>query len=162
MTQRSGLLLDPYFSGTKVRWLLDNVDGVRKRAENGELAFGTVDSFLIWRLTNGKRHVTDATNAARTLMYNIGDNCWDDNLLKILGVPAALLPEVLDCAADFGVAEADILGAELPIFGVAGDQQAATIGNACFDQACSSRHMEQGVLPCSIQVPTKWHRKTGC
>ncbi len=133
VTQRSGLLLDPYFSGTKVRWLLDNVDGVRERAENGELAFGTVDSFLIWRLTNGKRHVTDATNAARTLMYNIGDNCWDDHLLKILGVPKTLLPEVLDCAADFGVADAEFLGAELPIYGVAGDQQAATIGNACFE-----------------------------
>ena len=133
VTVRSGLLLDPYFSGTKVRWLLDNVDGVRERAENGELAFGTVDSFLIWRLTGGKRHVTDATNAARTLMYNIGENCWDDHLLDILGVPKALLPEVLDCAADFGVAGADILGAELPIYGVAGDQQAATIGNACFE-----------------------------
>ena len=133
VTARSGLLLDPYFSGTKVRWLLDNVDGVRERAENGELAFGTVDSFLIWRLTGGKRHVTDATNAARTLMYNIGENCWDDHLLDILGVPKALLPEVLDCAADFGVADADILGAELPIYGVAGDQQAATIGNACFE-----------------------------
>ena len=133
VTARSGLLLDPYFSGTKVRWLLDNVDGVRERAENGELAFGTVDSFLIWRLTGGKRHVTDATNAARTLMYNIGENCWDDHLLDILGVPKALLPKVLDCAADFGGAGADILGAELPIYGVAGDQQAATIGNACFE-----------------------------
>lgn len=133
VTQRSGLLLDPYFSGTKVRWLLDNVDGVRERAERGELAFGTVDSFLIWRLTAGKSHVTDATNAARTLMYNIGDNCWDDFLLEILGIPKSLLPQVLDCAADFGVVEADILGAELPIYGVAGDQQAATIGNACFE-----------------------------
>ncbi|MEP1206836.1 MAG: glycerol kinase GlpK [Rhizobiaceae bacterium] len=133
VTQRSGLLLDPYFSGTKVRWLLDNVEGVRERAEKGDLAFGTVDSFLIWRLTGGKRHVTDATNAARTLMYNIGDNCWDDRLLEILGIPKNLLPEVLDCAADFGVAEAELMGAELPIYGVAGDQQAATIGNACFE-----------------------------
>ena len=133
VTERSGLLLDPYFSGTKVRWLLDNVDGVRDRAEAGELAFGTVDSFLIWRLTGGQRHVTDATNAARTLMYNIGENRWDDRLLEILGVPASLLPEVLDCAADFGTANADILGAEIPIYGVAGDQQAATIGNACFE-----------------------------
>ena len=133
VTRRSGLLLDPYFSGTKVRWLLDNVEGVRARAERGELAFGTVDSFLIWRLTGGKRHVTDATNAARTLMYNIGENCWDTHLLEVLGVPESLLPEVLDCAADFGVSDASILGAELPILGVAGDQQAATIGNACFE-----------------------------
>ncbi|MCJ8308609.1 MAG: glycerol kinase GlpK [Hyphomicrobiales bacterium] len=133
VTERSGLLLDPYFSGTKVRWLLDNVDGVRERAEAGELAFGTVDSFLIWRLTGGQRHVTDATNAARTLMYNIGENRWDERLLEILGVPMALLPEVLDCAADFGTVQADILGAEIPIYGVAGDQQAATIGNACFE-----------------------------
>ncbi|MEM7288950.1 MAG: FGGY family carbohydrate kinase, partial [Pseudomonadota bacterium] len=133
VTERSGLLLDPYFSGTKVRWLLDNVEGVRERAEAGELAFGTVDSFLIWRLTGGQRHVTDATNAARTLMYNIAENRWDDRLLEILGVPASLLPEVLDCAADFGTAKAEILGAEIPIYGVAGDQQAATIGNACFE-----------------------------
>jgi len=131
-TERTGLLLDPYFSGTKVKWMLDTVDGLRARAEAGEIAFGTIDTFLIWRLTGGARHVTDATNAARTLMYNIGENRWDDELLAILGVPAALLPDVLDCAADFGTAKADILGAEIPIYGVAGDQQAATIGNACF------------------------------
>lgn len=132
VTARSGLLLDPYFSGTKVRWILENVEGVRKRAEAGELIFGTVDSFLIWRLTGGTRHVTDATNAARTLMYNIGENQWDDDLLDMLSVPKDMLPEVLDCAADFGTTKADILGAEIPILGVAGDQQAATIGNACF------------------------------
>lgn len=131
--RRSGLLLDPYFSGTKVRWLLDNVPGARQRAENGDLLFGTIDSFLIWRLTGGKRHVTDATNAARTLMYNIGENEWDDWLLKLLDVPPSLLPEVLDCAADFGTARGEILGAEIPIYGVAGDQQAATLGNACFE-----------------------------
>ncbi len=133
VTDRSGLLLDPYFSGTKVRWILENVDGVRKRAEAGELVFGTVDSFLIWRLTGGTRHVTDATNAARTLMYNIGENQWDDVLLDMLSVPKDMLPQVLDCAADFGTTKADILGAEIPILGVAGDQQAATIGNACFE-----------------------------
>ena len=129
---RTGLLLDPYFSGTKVKWLLDGTEGLRGRAEAGGIAFGTIDTFLIWRLTGGARHVTDATNAARTLMYDIGENRWDDELLSILGVPAAMLPEVLDCAADFGAARADILGAEIPIRGVAGDQQAATIGNACF------------------------------
>ncbi len=133
VTARSGLLLDPYFSGTKLRWLLNNVEGVRERAERGELAFGTIDSFLIWRLTEGRRHVTDATNAARTLMYNIGANEWDDHLLKLLDIPSNMLPEVLDCAADFGVAESSILGAAIPICGVAGDQQAATIGNACFE-----------------------------
>ena len=132
VTERSGLLLDPYFSGTKARWLLDNVENARARADAGELVFGTIDTFLIWRLTGGKRHVTDATNAARTLMYNIGNNQWDDTLLGILDVPKILLPEVLDSAADFGVADADFLGAEIPIYGVAGDQQAATIGNACF------------------------------
>ena len=133
VTARSGLLLDPYFSGTKVRWILENVDGARERAEAGDLVFGTVDTFLIWRLTGGARHVTDATNAARTLMYNIGENQWDDVLLDMLNVPKAMLPEVLDCAADFGTTEAGILGAEIPILGVAGDQQAATIGNACFE-----------------------------
>lgn len=133
VTRRSGLLLDPYFSGTKLRWLLENVDGLRARANNGEVVFGTIDSFLISRLTGGRRHVMDATNAARTLMYNIGENRWDDELLKMLSVPALMLPEVLDCNADFGTCDQDILGAEIPILGVAGDQQAATIGNACFE-----------------------------
>lgn len=128
--QKTGLLLDPYFSGTKLAWLLDNVDGVRARAEAGKLAFGTIDSFLIWRLTGGKRHVTDATNAARTLLYNIAEGRWDDDILRLLNVPASVLPEVLDCGADFG--ETSLFGAPLPILGVAGDQQAATVGQACF------------------------------
>ena len=132
-TQRSGLLLDPYFSGTKVSWLLDNVEGARTRAEAGTLVFGTVDTWLIWRLTGGKRHVTDATNAARTLMYNIGENRWDERLCEHLGVPTAMLPQVLDCAADFGTADPEHLGRAIPVLGVAGDQQAATIGNACFE-----------------------------
>lgn len=132
VTDRAGLLLDPYFSGTKVNWLLENVEGARARADAGNLIFGTVDTFLIWRLTKGSRHVTDATNAARTMMYNIGNNEWDDTLLSMLEVPKKMLPEVLDCAADFGVTDASILGAAIPIYGVAGDQQAATIGNACF------------------------------
>lgn len=131
-TRKTGLLLDPYFSGTKVKWLLDKVKGARKRAEKGELAFGTIDSFLIWRLTGGKSHVTDATNASRTLMFNIETNEWDDGLLKILGVPRAMLPEVKDCAANFGVADESHFGAAIPILGVAGDQHAATIGQACF------------------------------
>ncbi|WP_375449876.1 glycerol kinase GlpK [uncultured Devosia sp.] len=132
ITRKTGLLLDPYFSGTKVKWLLDTVTGARKRAEKGELAFGTIDSFLIWRLTGGKVHATDATNASRTLLFNIESHRWDKDLLKLLEVPAALLPEVKDCADDFGVTEASIFGAAIPIAGVAGDQHAATIGQACF------------------------------
>ena len=132
-TARSGLLLDPYFSGTKVAWLLDNVDGARAKAEAGDLCFGTVDTWLIWKLTGGARHVTDATNAARTLMYNIAQNAWDETLCGHLDVPMGMLPEVLDSAADFGVASPEHLGAALPILGVAGDQQAATLGQACFE-----------------------------
>lgn len=129
---KTGLLLDPYFSGTKAAWLLDNVKGLRAKAKAGRIAFGTIDSFLIWRLTGGTSHVTDATNASRTLMYNIKTNKWDRKLLEVLDVPANVLPDVLDCSADFGVTDASILGAAIPIMGVAGDQQAATIGNACF------------------------------
>ena len=132
-TERTGLLLDPYFSGTKIRWLLDNVKGARERAERGELAFGTIDSFLIWRLTGGRVHATDATNASRTLLYNIHSGQWDKDLLRILGIPASLLPEVKDCAADFGTTDPKLLGAAIPICGVAGDQQAATVGQACFE-----------------------------
>ncbi|MDZ7926614.1 MAG: glycerol kinase GlpK [Agrobacterium sp.] len=131
--KKTGLLLDPYFSGTKLKWLLESVSGLREKAEKGDICFGTVDSFLIYRLTGGRRHVTDATNASRTLIYNIEDNAWDDELLSILGIPRAMLPEVLDCAADFGVTDKALLGAEIPILGVAGDQQAAVIGNACFE-----------------------------
>jgi glycerol kinase len=131
-TAKTGLLLDPYFSGTKLSWLLDNVTGARSRAEKGELAFGTIDSFLIWRLTGGKVHATDATNASRTLLYNIHTGTWDDELLAILNIPRSLLPEVKDCAADFGEVDPKLLGSTIPIGGVAGDQQAAMIGQACF------------------------------
>jgi glycerol kinase len=131
-TAKTGLLLDPYFSGTKVSWILDQVKGARARAERGELCFGTIDSFLIWRLTGGKSHVTDATNASRTLLYNIHSGAWDDELLGILRVPRAMLPEVKDCAADFGICDPKLFGAAISILGVAGDQQAATIGQACF------------------------------
>jgi glycerol kinase len=131
--ERTGLLLDPYFSGTKVSWILDHMKGARERAERGELCFGTIDSFLIWRLTGGKSHVTDATNASRTLLYNIHNGAWDGELLNILRVPRAMLPEVKDCAADFGICDAKLLGVAIPISGVAGDQQAATIGQACFE-----------------------------
>ena len=132
-TAKTGLLLDPYFSGTKVNWILENVKGARARAERGELAFGTIDSFLIWRLTAGKRHVTDATNASRTLLFNIHEQCWDSELLELMSIPESLLPEVLDCAADFGTTSKQLLGAEIAIAGVAGDQQAALVGQACFE-----------------------------
>ncbi|WP_420962961.1 glycerol kinase GlpK [Brucella sp. IR073] len=131
--EKTGLLLDPYFSGTKLAWLLDNVPSLRERAEKGEVCFGTIDSWLIYKLTGGKAHVTDATNASRTLIYNIGENRWDAELLDILKIPAAMLPEVKDCAADFGVTDPALFGVPIPILGVAGDQQAAVIGNACFE-----------------------------
>ncbi len=132
ITEKTGLLLDPYFSGTKAAWILDNVDGARARAERGELRFGTVDSYLIWRLTGGAVHATDATNASRTMLYNIREGRWDAELCALLGVPTAMLPEVRDCAADYGVTEAGLFGRAIPISGVAGDQQAATVGQACF------------------------------
>ncbi|MGJ7457058.1 glycerol kinase GlpK [Halomonas sp. RA08-2] len=129
---RTGLLLDPYFSATKLAWILDHVEGARERAERGDLAFGTVDTFLIWRLTGGKVHATDATNASRTALFNIHEQRWDPVLLELFGVPESLLPEVKDSSDDFGVVDAEWLGAELPIAGVAGDQQAALVGQACF------------------------------
>ncbi|WP_420797970.1 glycerol kinase GlpK [Hyphococcus flavus] len=129
---RTGLLLDPYFSATKAAWILDNVEGARERAEKSELAFGTVDAFLIWRLTGGKVHATDATNASRTSLYNIRDNRWDEILLEKFRVPESILPQVFDCAADYGETDPEIFGRPLPICGVAGDQQAAAIGQACF------------------------------
>jgi len=132
VTERTGLIVDPYFSGTKIAWLLDTVEGARARAEAGTLAFGTVDSWLIWNLTGGRRHVTDATNASRSMLYDINRGDWDDDLLRALNVPRSLLPEALDCAADFGETDPAIFGAAIPIRGVAGDQQAAVVGQACF------------------------------
>ncbi len=129
---RTGLVLDPYFSAAKIAWILDHVEGARQRAERGALACGTVDTFLIWRLTGGRAHVTDATNASRTSLYNIETGAWDESLCALFGVPEALLARVCDSCAEFGVADANILGAELPILGVAGDQQAASVGQACF------------------------------
>ncbi|MWV17963.1 glycerol kinase GlpK [Pseudomonas sp. L-22-4S-12] len=129
---RTGLLIDPYFSATKLRWILDNVPGARERAERGELRFGTVDCFLLWRLTDGRSHKTDASNASRTLLFNIHSQQWDEELLALFGIPRSLLPEVLDCAADFGTCAPGLLGAPIPVLGMAGDQQAALIGQACF------------------------------
>ena len=130
VTEKTGLLLDPYFSATKVAWILDNVSGARARAERGELAFGTVDSWLLWNLTDGE-HATDATNASRTMLYNIHRGDWDDELLELFNVPRSLLPTVKDSAADFGTTS--LLGDPINIYGIAGDQQAATLGQACFD-----------------------------
>ncbi|MGI9236527.1 MAG: glycerol kinase GlpK [Woeseiaceae bacterium] len=132
VTEKTGLRLDPYFSATKVAWILDNVAGVRERAEAGKLAFGTIDTFLLWRLTGGHVHATDATNASRTLLFNIHTQQWDDELLAMFDIPHSLLPEVRDCAADFGVATDESLGGDVPICGIAGDQQAALIGQAGF------------------------------
>jgi glycerol kinase len=132
VTERTGLLLDPYFSGTKLRWILENVEGAREKAAAGGLLFGTVDSFLIWKLTGGRVHATDATNAARTLLYDIRKGRWSETICDLLGIPMQMLPEVRDSADDYGHARADLFGREIPIRGVAGDQQAATVGQACF------------------------------
>ncbi|MFT4253035.1 MAG: glycerol kinase GlpK [Caulobacter sp.] len=131
VTAATGLLLDPYFSATKIAWLLDNAPGARAKAEAGQLLAGTMDAWVIWKLTGGARHVTDATNASRTLLFDIEKQDWSDDLLELFGVPRALLPEVLDCAADFGEVGAQVLGRPLPIRGVAGDQQAALMGQGC-------------------------------
>jgi len=132
VTQRTGLLLDPYFSATKIAWLLDNVPNAREAANAGKLAFGTVDTYLLWRFTNGKVHATDATNAARTALLDIRTGQWDLDLLKLFGIPESLLPEVRDSASDFGVTEPNLLGGPVRILGIAGDQQAATVGQGCF------------------------------
>ena len=129
---KTGLLLDPYFSATKIAWILDDVAGARARAEEGRLAFGTVDTFLLWRLTGGRVHATDATNAARTLLLDIHKGTWDVDLAALFRVPPALLPRVTDCAGDFGTTDPDLFGGAIRILGVAGDQQAATIGQGCF------------------------------
>lgn len=134
ITETTGLLLDPYFSATKVAWILDNVEGAREKAENGDLLFGTVDTFLIWRLTGGESHKTDATNASRTMLFDINNQCWDEKLLSKFNIPSSMLPEVMDCADDFGVIKEDIIGRAIPIQGVAGDQQAALVGQACFEK----------------------------
>ena len=132
ITYRTGLLADPYFSGTKVHHILNKVDGAQARAAAGDLLFGTVDSYLIWKMTGGKKHVTDATNAARTMLYDIRKGRWSTTICKRFGIPTSMLPQVQDCASEFGMTQPDLFGAELPILGVAGDQQAATIGQACF------------------------------
>ena len=132
LTERTGLLIDPYFSATKLAWLLDNVPGARQRAERGELAFGTIDSWLIWKLTGGREHVTDVSNASRTLLANLHALDWDEEMLRLFRVPREMLPRIVDSSAVIGESERGLLGAALPIAGIAGDQQAATFGQACF------------------------------
>lgn len=131
--EKTGLLIDPYFSATKIIWLLDNIPDARKRAENGELAFGTIDCFLLWRLTGGKVHATDVTNASRTMLFNIHTQTWDKDLLREFDIPEQLLPEVKDSSDNFGLTDKELFGIEIPITGIAGDQQAATIGQTCFE-----------------------------
>ena len=131
---KTGLMVDAYFSGTKIKWILDNVEGAREKAEAGKLRFGTIDTWLIWKLTNGKVHVTDYTNASRTMIYNIFDLKWDEDLLKELNIPSSLLPEVKPSSQIYGNTDADVFGAEVPIAGIAGDQQAATFGQVCYDK----------------------------
>ena len=133
VSEKTGLRLDPYFSATKLVWILDNVPQARERAERGELAFGTIDCYLLWRLTGGKVHATDATNASRTLLFNIQQQQWDADLLRLFDVPESLLPEVMDCAAEFGSTDRELFGTAIPIRGIAGDQQAALIGQAGFE-----------------------------
>ena len=134
ISNKTGLRIDAYFSATKIAWILDHVDHARERAEKGELAFGTIDTFLLWKFTNGKSFATDATNASRTLLFNIHTQSWDDELLSMFNIPKNILPAVLDSNANFGTTEKSLLGAEIQITGIAGDQQAATIGQACFNE----------------------------
>ena len=135
--QKTGLVLDPYFSGTKIRWILENVEGAREKAENGEILFGTIETWLIWNLSGGKVHVTDESNASRTMLYNIGLHKWDEELMELLSVPKTILPEVKGNSEIYGYADAGILGAEIPISGAAGDQQAALFGQKCFCKGTS-------------------------
>lgn len=130
---KTGLLLDPYFSASKIHWILDTVPGAREAAEQGKVAFGTIDSFLLWRLTGGRVHATDATNASRTALFNIHSQSWDEELLDIFNVPSSTLPDVFDSSCHFGDTDPDLFGVAIPIFGIAGDQQAAAIGQACFE-----------------------------
>ncbi len=132
VTAKTGLLLDSYFSGTKINWILNHVEGASEKAKAGKLAFGTVDTFILWRLTNGRQHATDATNASRTMLYNIHENQWDNELLQLLDIPVQLLPQVKDSSDNFGVSEQSLLGGAIPVCGIAGDQQAALVGQACF------------------------------
>ena len=158
--EKTGLLADAYFSASKLRWILDEVDGVRERAERGELCFGNVDSWLIWRLTEGERHVTDVTNASRTMLFNIHTMMWDDELLELLRIPRSMLPEVVDSSGVCGATKAGIPG--IPIAGVAGDQQAALFGQMCTAPGMVKCTFGRAALCCCRRVWSRCHRRTGC
>lgn len=158
---RTGLLIDPYFSATKIAWMLDHVQGARARAARGELAFGTIDTFLLWRLTGGRVHATDVTNASRTMLFDIHRGCWDEELCRLIGVPLALLPDVHDNAHVYGATDRDLLGAAIPIAGMAGDQQAALFGQACFDRGAAKSTYGTGcfmLLNTGPEAVTSRHR----
>ena len=159
--ETTGLLLDPYFSATKIAWILDNVEGARQRAEAGELLFGTIDCFLLWRLTEGRVHATDATNASRTLLLNIATGSWDDKLLQVFNIPPSMLPRVCDNVSEFGMAAAQLLGKDLPITAMIGDQQSALVGQACFEQGMIKSTYGTGcfmLLNLGAQLVTSAHR----
>ena len=155
VASKTGLRLDPYFSATKLAWILDNVEGARERAESGKLAFGTIDCFLLWRLTGGAAHATDATNASRTLLFNIHTQQWDDELLEIFNIPRELLPEVKDCAAEFGMATDPCVGGAVPVLGMAGDQQSALIGQAGTYRLHKESHQNMDAIAMFRPI-TKW------
>lgn len=161
ITEKTGLLLDPYFSASKIKWILDNVQGAREQATQGNLAFGTVDTFLLWHLTNGQSHATDATNASRTLLFNIHEQCWDKALLELFDIPMSMLPQVKDSAADFGFSSAELLGSSIKIAGIAGDQQAALVGQTCFEQGMAKSTYGTGcflMLNTGTQAVASKHR----
>ncbi len=151
VSSKTGLLIDPYFSATKIRWILDHVEGARELAQENKLAFGTVDSYLLWHLTGGKSHMTDATNASRTMIYNIHEHHWDNELLKLFDIPANILPDVMDSSANFGVTSPELFGQSIPIQGIAGDQQAALFGQTCFEPGMAKSTYGTG---CFLMVNT--------
>jgi glycerol kinase len=147
LTNKTGLPIDAYFSASKLRWLLDSIPGARERAQRGELAFGTIDSWLIWHLSGGKVHATDVSNASRTLLYNIHLQQWDEELLTLFNIPASVLPQVQSSASEFGCCSPEILGSPIPICGVAGDQQSALFGQACTQARHGQKYVRHGLLP---------------
>ena len=161
ITEKTGLVIDPYFSGTKLAWILENVAGARARADAGGLLFGTVDCFLIWRLSKGAAHRTDASNASRTQLFNLAQQCWDEELLEYFAIPESMLPEVMDSCADFGHCDPEWFGAAVPILGVAGDQQAAMIGQGCFEAGMSKSTYGTGCFLISNTGPQQIRSSEG-
>lgn len=156
---KTGLVPDAYFSGTKIKWILDNVAGAREKAEKGELLFGTIDSWLMWKLSGGVIHATDYTNASRTMIYNINDLKWDEELLELLNIPKSMLPKVMPSSGIFGYTTAELLDAKIPISGVAGDQQAALFGQCCFEKGDEKIHTAQGAFCLQTQVTKLLNQK---